>query len=643
MSTPSSILTILKRGEYAAALEAFQALEQPTPEDQCWAGLCLAHLGQPVAATERLITAKARGFEAAGAVLAAVYRVMGDAERGLEVLEEVNADRLTPLGVALLERERGMALGEVNHKGAIHALERAWAASGHDEAAWLRSGIGEMLGWALLVAGRIGMAQEYLSVSLERAVGTRRATLLLHLGTSEMYLGNFADAENCFRQVRSIEGLTSPQVLDLKLLEAQLALHMGLLEDAAGGFLECAALARDVHMTELEFAAELALAEIALMHDHLEIARAHLSRARNVIGEGNPRLLAYLAWQYGNLMTRAGDPNAAQALQDAMDAFERLGLEREMGLTALHLAEANFRASFEEAGLMALRRAVDARHASRARGAFGVEIRSLPHVFEVVSLAKPGHFAHPLLEDWRVLEVQGASVLTVQTLGGVGLTLDGRAVHVTSGLARTVALLAFMLDKRQHTLEEVQLNVFDGDYPEHARAAFHTIRAFLRNGMNNLSIPFNSLSRTYSLEHPGLRVVWDAQEVRSALNLKTEGGLRRALAFYTGPFLPRAEGDWAVEFRMTLEWEVSMTGRAVVEDLFARERWDACIALARGLFEINTSDAAMAVLLVRATAFRDGHGAAWQEFGVLSERLRHALGEVPEVLIEAAQSFNMTN
>jgi DNA-binding SARP family transcriptional activator len=576
-------------------------------------------------------------------VLAAVYRVMGDAERGLEVLEEVNADRLTPLGVALLERERGMALGEVNHKGAIHALERAWAASGHDEAAWLRSGIGEMLGWALLVAGRIGMAQEYLSVSLERAVGTRRATLLLHLGTSEMYLGNFADAENCFRQVRSIEGLTSPQVLDLKLLEAQLALHMGLLEDAAGGFLECAALARDVHMTELEFAAELALAEIALMHDHLEIARAHLSRARNVIGEGNPRLLAYLAWQYGNLMTRAGDPNAAQALQDAMDAFERLGLEREMGLTALHLAEANFRASFEEAGLMALRRAVDARHASRARGAFGVEIRFLPHVFEVVSLAKPGHFAHPLLEDWRVLEVQGASVLTVQTLGGVGLTLDGRAVHVTSGLARTVALLAFMLDKRQHTLEEVQLNVFDGDYPEHARAAFHTIRAFLRNGMNNLSIPFNSLSRTYSLEHPGLRVVWDAQEVRSALNLKTEGGLRRALAFYTGPFLPRAEGDWAVEFRMTLEWEVSMTGRAVVEDLFARERWDACIALARGLFEINTSDAAMAVLLVRATAFRDGHGAAWQEFGVLSERLRHALGEVPEVLIEAAQSFNMTN
>jgi DNA-binding SARP family transcriptional activator len=292
---------------------------------------------------------------------------------------------------------------------------------------------------------------------------------------------------------------------------------------------------------------------------------------------------------------------------------------------------------------MALRRAVDARHASRARGAFGVEIRSLPHVFEAVSLAKPGHFLHVLLEDWRALEVQGSSVLMVQTLGGAGLTLDGRAVHVTSGLNRTVALLAFMLEKRERTLEEVQLNVFDGNYPEHARAAFHTIRAFLRTGMKNISIPFNSRSRTYSLEHSGLRVVWDAQEVRSALNLKTEGGLRRALALYTGPFLPHVDGDWATEFRLSLEWEISINGRAVVEDLFARERWDACIALARGLFEINSSDAAVAVSLVRAIAFRDGHGVAWQEFGVLSERLRHALGEVPAVFVEAARSFNMTN
>jgi DNA-binding SARP family transcriptional activator len=643
MSTPSSILTILKRGEYAAALEAFQALEQPTPEDQCWAGLCLAHLGQPVAATERLIIAKAQGFAEAGPVLAAVYRSMGNIERGLEILEEVQSDRWTPLGVALLERERGMTLIEVNPNKSVQSFERAWAASGHDEAAWLRSGIGEVLGWALLTVGRINLAQQYLEIALDGALGARRSSILLHMGLCDVYMGNFDLAKARFDTVRIVPDLPEPRRLELQILDAHLAMHMGLLEDAAGGYLEAAALARDLHMTELEFVAEITLAEIALMRDHLEIGRAHLSRARNVVGESSPRLLAYLAWQYGNLMTRAADPNAAQALQDAMDAFERLGLEREVGLTALHLAEANFRASLEEAGLMALRRAVDARHASRARGAFGVEIRSLPHVFEVVSLAKPGQFAHVLLEDWRALEVQGASVLTVKTLGGVGLSLDGRALHVTSGLARTVAVLAFMLEKREHTLEEVQLNVFDGDYPENARAAFHTIRAFLRTGMSNISIPFNSRSRTYSLEHPGLRVVWDAQEVRSALNLKTEGGLRRALALYTGPFLPRMDGDWATEFRISLEWEVSMTGRAVVEDLFARERWDACIALARGLFEINSSDAAMAVLLVRATAFRDGHSAAWQEFGVLSERLRHALGEVPEVLLEAARSFNMTN
>ncbi len=184
----------------------------------------------------------------------------------------------------------------INLQGAIRALERTWAASGHDEAVWLRSGIGEMLDGALLTAGRIGLVQEYLNIALEGAQGARLSSIMLHCGLCDLYLGDFELAKSRFDTVRNLPDLPAPRLVELAILDANLTAHMGLLEDATGGYLEAAALARDVHMTELEFIAELALAEVALMRDHLEIARALLSRARNVISEGSPRLLAYLAW-----------------------------------------------------------------------------------------------------------------------------------------------------------------------------------------------------------------------------------------------------------------------------------------------------------------------------------------------------------
>ena len=108
--------------------------------------------------------------------------------------------------------------------------------------------------------------------------------------------------------------------------------------------------------------------------------------------------------------------------------------------------------------------------------------------------------------------------------------------------------------------------------------------------------------------------------------------MRKALAVYTGPFLPRSEGQWAEELRWDLEWSVVRSGLLAVEELFRQERYKACIELAERLIEINPLEAGISVLMVQAVKELHGALAARAMLEQVTARFRSAIGEVPEAI-----------
>ncbi len=639
MLNPSTIKDFVATSQYALGFDAFVRLEQPTAEDLGWSGLCLAHLGRNVEAVDVLGSARALGFEAAGALLATVYRLLGEHQRGEEILETVKESELDAIGWCLLERERGAIFyGKCEYRQAVQALERALDAASQPSAQFLKPGVTSLLGYVLAHAGQDGRALDHLTLSLERATPSRRVELLTQRAICRMNLGDLIAAKADLSEARAGECQPSFEG-HLRYREGQWLLFRGLYEEAMIAFLECAALAREHREPEAEFYAELYAAHVAMSTQALAVARAHLSRAKGVVNPDSAVELAHLDWDYAALMVRADDPQALPLLERAAATFERLGLERELGLVWLCIAELHFRLEQRPSANSALRRATDARHSCGAGGVFALEVRDLPYVFENLTVLPTDGYARILLEDWRALETQAPRTLQVMTLGEVGLALDGQPIHVTSGLARTVELVAYMLTNKSCQLEELQTNIFGDKSPNHGRRHVHVIRDFLRLHVKGLAIPFNSATRSYHLEHPGLRVIWDAAEVKRALGLKTEGSLQRALALHSGRFLPNSESEWVINFRSELEWGLSGVGLHVVEDLLARGSFESCKNLSRALLEVNPVDESIAIVLLKAVFALEGSGHAAQELERLRSRFRSEFGEVPDVFEDAAMAF----
>ena len=147
-----------------------------------------------------------------------------------------------------------------------------------------------------------------------------------------------------------------------------------------------------------------------------------------------------------------------------------------------------------------------------------------------------------------------------------------------------------------------------------------------------LVIPHLKDKRKYTVIHAGLRLNWDALEVKRALEIGGEIGMRRALALYTGPFLPNSQSEWAEVFRSELEFSVANLGLETVEDLYALERFEACVDLALWLLEVNILNVGVSVMLVKATAHLKGALAARETLDHILKSFERGLGVVPELL-----------
>jgi two-component SAPR family response regulator len=243
-----------------------------------------------------------------------------------------------------------------------------------------------------------------------------------------------------------------------------------------------------------------------------------------------------------------------------------------------------------------------------------------------------------LLEDWRSLERNGPAEVVLTTLGGYDLRFKGKPVRLNAGLTRTVEVLAFLLEQGEVSLDQIQLSVFADHYPEQAKAYIHLVRQLVAKAIPGLSVPYQPVTKTYKLTTQGVRVTWDALEVQKALKVGGELGLRKALALYTGSFLPRSEGAWVEERRWDLEWSVVRAGLLAVDELFRQGNYKVCIELAERLIEINPLEAGISVLLVQAVKELDGVLAARSMLEQVMARFRSSIGDVPEAIEQLRSS-----
>jgi tetratricopeptide (TPR) repeat protein len=633
LDAKNPILHALAAGHFTVGLELFQTLETPSPEDCMWAGNCFLILGQTLEGLERLLDARNRGLEDALGLIVYAYRQGGEIERAQRVLAGAQTEKLHPYGQASILREQGLLdLHEGRLKPAIKSLEQAFEIALTDPiTACFRGNIAASTADVLSRLGRDARVLTVVAHALPTSSAPQRARLLFMRAFSHLNTGQLREAERDLEDARSsdVSAVLPPME---RYSHGVLRRFQGHDHDAVQCFLESAALARSQDQPEIEFYAEVALSRLSTSNDEVMSARAHLARAGG-LAEG-VQMHAELALAHGALLTRTADPQAISVLEQAAQGFERLENERDLALTHLHLAEAFLRVEQPDQARKHLVQVADARHALGSGGAFAAELRSLPSVFEMLaSQSVHSHsYAQVLLEDWRQLETEPAQV-SITSLGGIGLSMDGIPVRLESGLLRTVEVLTFLLDRGEQGIERIQSDVFEDESPEHSRAYIHNIKRSIKKSLPRLAIQFDKVRRKYAVQATGIRLHWDVAAVRDALRSDDESGLRRALGLYTGPFLPNTDTHWAIDVRLELESALARVGLRVLIELEHARRYEECIGLAERLLEVHPLDVSVAVVLVRCTLKIFGVLEAQQALDRIKSKFMSLIGDVPEELL----------
>ncbi len=640
--THSKLLAHLESGSYQAAVDVYQNLESPTPEDQCWAGLCLAYLGRTLEACEYLGTAWAQGFETAAVVLASVYMFSGERERAREIVVKIDSSKLGPIGIALTERVGGAL---AHHDGflklAVRHVERAWDVAIQEPTAKVfLPGIAQLAGHVLTEAGSDQKAILYFTRALEFAHVERKAELLSVRGYARVNTCDLIGAEADLIEASNL-GLTATYMPFHKFHAAALERARGNNERATEYFLESIDLARQTGSQEVEVLASLELCAIATQSGALSMARAHLNRARAVASPENSRLQAVISLRHGALLTLTDSKDTAEALEMAVKTFEHVGMTRDYGVACIHFTEYYLRQGNVQKANDYLSLATDARHSVASGANIAIELLALPLTLEHLATLPKKHYGYALLEDYRKLASFGVAVIRIETLGAYHLSFNGADIKLEAGLAKTIETLTYLLESGPSQVEAIQANVFEHSNETAANGYFHLIRTDVRRRTKGkLMIAFDKPSRNYSVVVEGAKLEWDVNVVRQSLEQGSETGLRQALAAYTGPFLPNTSTEWADNLRLDFEWEVARAGLVVLQDLAKRGFYERCERLARRLLEINPMDTSTALVLLQCVHELHGLLRTQQELEHLKAKFMQHIGVIPEMLGQYARTLH---
>jgi tetratricopeptide (TPR) repeat protein len=543
---------------------------------------------------------------------------------------------LSTFGKAAWYRENGLQFVEMRHfNSAILELERAWQMASADPIGQrLLPRYSQSLALALLEIGRDRSALQYLNLAINTKTQSPSSGLLLIRSFVWAYGGEFNKAKVDLEAANT--HTSSPDQFTANLIRGFIARCQGLIEKAAGIYLEVASSAKAQDKWEPEFYAEIALCALLTEQGNYLVAQAHLSRARGVIPLPREDFAvheAIIALRHAALLTSQGKIEAINTLQHVIFIFEHRHLERELGVAELHLAEAYFRANHQADGLSALARAVNLRHAVGSQAYFALEVRALPQVFEVVCCSKL-RGTDILYQDWLALEAQSPHEVQLITLGNYAIRLNGQTLTIDSGTAKAVEFLAFLLEEGESRLENIIEQLFDSGSYSTARNRIHKLREAIARQIPGLVIPHNKERNTYHLEPNGVRLRWDVREIRKSLEQGGIIGIQRSLALYSGSFLPRTESDWAERKRFELEFDVAQLGIEALTELFTLERFDECLRLAERLALVASMNLGIQLMLLKATSRVHGAIAARERLLQIDPMLQQDLRVIPELQFE---------
>ena len=630
----NTILECYLNEQLTVGINTFERLETPNSSEFLWAGQCYFGLDQNLEALKCFYQAHALNLEEGLVFAASVLRFSENTGRANEVLHQVCTEKLTAFGLAAWHREHGLQLFASRQLTlAVHELERAWQLAASDPTGQrLLPRYSQSLALALLELGRDASALQYLNLAIKP--DQPKVELLLLRAATRGYTGDLLKAATDLELVDAL----APEVQHARagLVHGFIARSQGLIEKAASIYLETASSVKHLGEWETEFYAELALCALLTEQSSLSVAQAHLTRARGLVPKQGTSLEVYeamVAIRHAALLTRHGNPEAISLLEQVIKILEHHGLERDLGIAQLHLAEAYFQANQQTLGLRALARAVNARHALGSQAYFALELRALSHVFELVCVAQQAG-TEVLRQDWLALEAYSPHEVHLITLGDYAIRLNGQSLKLEAGTVKAVEFLAYLLEEGEVRIDRIINDLFSEGSYDTARNRIHKLRESISRHIPGLMIPHCKDKNTYSLEPQGVRLRWDLREVRKAVQQGGTPGTHRALALYTGGFLAKSEGQWAETKRFELEFDLTELGLEALKELFALERHQECLRLAERLSELAGFNLGVQLMLLKATARVHGAMAARERLLRVDVLIRGELQAMPELQLE---------
>lgn len=509
--------------KFDEGVRAFHELEAPSASDYRWLGVCLYKLVRDEESLEALYRARDLGEEGARVNLAHLLPFLERADEGKHELSSVRLDRLSEYDKVLYYRVLSMEEeNSGNLREALRAAEEAWRRiQGMPEYPLLAPSVLSQL--AVLYA-RIGRSQRALWF-LERGLsGTRgierlkarlrRATVLVALGRHQEAR---LDLESLELDNESLELDEGPEA-ERDYLLGEISLTQGDYRTAIQHYRRVIARASRLRSNYEEFLSRLALVTILGSRGEFAAATEHIGRAQELIADKADRLsfrfreVLLMLWQ--GLYTQS---HAAEELQGLIHAFGEMGLLQEQAAVKLQLADLYRVKGKEFSGLLD-------------------ELQNLS-----ITLQNPSFLAREfaLLPDLRRVaekthpRIAGTRIATIEvrTLGEERVLLDDEPVNIP--LKRGVEVLAYLLERKAVTLQDVIDEVFPNEKVSSAKSYFHQFRHQLREHVDGLAIEYDAEAKMYRLTSE-INVIWDVAEVRSGRQV---AGI--------GRFLPGSSNAWA--------------------------------------------------------------------------------------------------
>ncbi len=259
------------------------------------------------------------------------------------------------------------------------------------------------------------------------------------------------------------------------------------------------------------------------------------------------------------------------------------------------------------------------------------------HLQEIV----PASPLHALLCEWRETGYRAPILVELLTLGQATLRVDGQVLHVP--LRQALEVTAYLLAHPGVTRDRLLTALWPDQSPDQSISYFHQVRHEIQKRVPGLSLAHDRHSHTYTVRAEGIRLEWDAEQVKRDLKERTAQHLDRALDRYAGPFLPQAESEWAQTERETLEWDLVRTGLLLMRTWSDEQEWQKCHDLARRLLTIDPVNEALAEYLLITTMELEGLAASRQLLEQLSEHFAQEVGLLPPVLLTWKETLAVTN